>query len=67
VPFAFYVAHFFLIHSLSILLGVAQASRLAILGAFIVYPKAMDWTARRLPGLGVVLGSCIRSVRWVAA
>jgi len=69
VPFAFYVAHFFLIHSLSILLGVAQgfpASQFFV--PFLLYPKGY--------GLGLtgvylvwvlVLAILYPFCRWVAA
>jgi hypothetical protein len=46
VPFAFYVAHVFLIHTLSVLLGVAQGFRAdQLLTLFLFYP----------PGYGVSL------------
>ena len=39
-PFAFYVAHFFLIHLLSVLLGVAQGFNLKqMMNVFLFYPK----------------------------
>jgi hypothetical protein len=39
-PFAFYVAHFFLIHSFSVLLGVAQGfSVKQMMTVFLFYPK----------------------------
>ena len=47
VPFAFYVAHFYLIHLLSLMLGVAQGyAPRQFLTLFIFYPK----------GYGVGLG-----------
>jgi uncharacterized membrane protein len=40
VPFAFYVAHFFLIHTLSVLLGLAQGFELRqMMTLFLFYPK----------------------------
>ena len=40
VPFAFYIAHFFLIHTLSVLLGVAQGFRASqMMTLFLFYPK----------------------------
>jgi hypothetical protein len=46
VPFAFYVAHFILIHTLSVVLGVAQGFRASeFMTLFLFYP----------PGYGVSL------------
>jgi uncharacterized membrane protein len=40
VPFAFYIAHFFLIHTLSVLLGVAQGFRASqFMTLFLFYPQ----------------------------
>ena len=40
VPFAFYVAHFYVIHVLSVILGLAQGFSLnQMLTIFIFYPK----------------------------
>ena len=40
VPFAFYIAHFFLIHSLSVLLGVAQGFRASqFMTLFLFFPQ----------------------------
>jgi uncharacterized membrane protein len=51
-PFAFYVAHFFVIHCLSVLLGIAQGFKLQqMLNVFLFYPKGYGVT---LPGVYLV-------------
>ena len=68
VPFAFYVAHFFLIHTLSICLGLMQGFQLRqMLTAFLFYPKGYG-----LPLAGVyaawalVIALLYPFCRWVA-
>ena len=47
VPFAFYVAHWFLIHSASILLGVAQGFNVnELMTLFVFFPRAMASVCR---------------------
>ena len=69
VPFAFYVAHFFLIHTLSILLGVAQGFPASdFVAPFFLYPKGYGLG---LPGMYLVwilvLAMLYPFCRWVAA
>jgi uncharacterized membrane protein len=68
-PFAFYIAHFYLIHALSVLLGVVQgfpASQLMTLMVF--YPQGYGLS---LPAVYVVWIAVVAAlyplVRWVAA
>ena len=68
VPFAFYVAHFFLIHTLSILLGVAQGFPASdFVAPFFLYPKGYGLG---LPGMYLVwilvLAMLYPFCRWVA-
>lgn len=68
VPFAFYVAHFFLIHALSILLGIFQGfSASQFFTIFLFYPKGYGLS---LPGVyGVwmlVIVMLYPFCRWVA-
>ena len=62
-PFAFYVAHFYLIHTLSIALGVAQGFAASQILTFMVfYPKGYGLP---LPVVYVVwLRWSRRSIRW---
>ena len=69
VPFAFYVAHFFLIHILSLLLGVTQGfNARQFLAPFFFYPKNYGVT---LPGVYVVwilvMAILYPFCRWLAA
>jgi len=69
VPFAFYVAHFFLIHILSVLLGVTQGfNARQFLAPFFFYPKNYGVT---LPGVYVVwilvMAILYPFCRWLAA
>ncbi len=68
VPFAFYVAHFILIHTLSVLLGVAQGFRASqFMTLFLFYPQGYG-----VPLLGVyvvwlvVIGTLYPWCRWMA-
>jgi len=68
VPFAFYVAHFYLIHALSVLLGLYQGFKLPeMLTIFLLYPKGYG-----VPLAGVyaawllVLAILYPLCRWVA-
>ena len=68
VPFAFYVAHVFLIHTLSVLLGVAQGFRAdQLLTIFLFYPPGYGVS---LPGVYVVWAIVIVTLypycRWMA-
>ena len=68
VPFAFYVAHFYLIHALSVLLGLYQGFSLhEMLNIFLFYPKGYGVP---LPGVYafwvVVLAVLYPFCRWVA-
>ncbi len=68
VPFAFYVAHFFLIHTLSVLLGMAQGfSFLQMKTVFLFYPEGYGLG---LAGVYVVWATVIAVLypfcRWVA-
>ena len=68
VPFAFYVAHFFLIHTLSVLLGLAQGLRLdQMTTVFLFYPEGYGVG---LAGVYVVWALVIALLypfcRWVA-
>lgn len=68
VPFAFYAAHFFLIHGLSILLGVAQGFPASdFVAPFFLYPKGYGLG---LPGVYLVwilvLAMLYPFCRWVA-
>ena len=69
VPFAFYVAHFFLIHTLSVALGVAQGFEVRqLMTVFFFYPKGYGVG---LPGVYAVWLLVIVVLypfcRWVAA
>ena len=69
VPFAFYVAHFYLIHALSVVLGVAQGfDARQFLGIFFLYPTGYGVS---LPGVYAVWALVIVLLypfcRWVAA
>ena len=69
VPFAFYVAHFFLIHTLSVLLGVVQGFEARqMMTVFLFYPKGYGLG---LPGVYVVWVLVVALLypfcRWVAA
>src|SRR4030095_10146851 len=68
VPFAFYVAHFILIHTLSVLLGVAQGFRASqFMTLFLFYPQGYG-----VPLLGVyvvwdmVIVTLYPYCRWMA-
>jgi uncharacterized membrane protein len=68
-PFAFYIAHFYLIHALSVLLGVAQGFAASQFMTFMVfYPKGYGLS---LPLVYVVWIAVVAAlyplVRWVAA
>jgi uncharacterized membrane protein len=68
VPFAFYVAHFYLIHALSVLLGMTQGySASQFMTIFFLYPKGYGVT---LPGVYaawlLVLLMLYPFCRWVA-
>jgi hypothetical protein len=67
-PFAFYVAHFFVIHVLSVLLGVVQGFRIKqMMTMFMFYPKGYGVG---LPGVyavwAVVVVSLYPLCRWVS-
>ena len=69
VPFAFYVAHFFLIHTLSVLLGVIQGfNARQLMTVFFYYPKGYGV---RLPGVYAVWMLVVALLypfcRWVAS
>ena len=69
VPFAFYVAHFFLIHTLSVLLGVLQGfDARQLMTVFFFYPKGYGVG---LPGVYAVWMLVIALLypfcRWVAS
>jgi hypothetical protein len=68
VPFAFYVAHFFLIHTLSLILGRLQGLQLQpMTTVFLFYPKGYGVS---LPGVYaawmLVIGILYPYCRWVA-
>jgi uncharacterized membrane protein len=68
-PFAFYIAHFYLIHALSVLLGVAQGFRASQLMTLMVfYPQGygLSLPLVYVVWLGVV-AALYPLVRWVAA
>ena len=68
VPFAFYVAHFILIHTLSVLLGVTQGFRASqLMTVFLFYPQGYGVS---LPGVYlvwvVVVAILYPFCRWMA-
>jgi uncharacterized membrane protein len=68
VPFAFYVAHLYLIHSISVLLGVAQGFRASqMFTLFFLFPKGYGLT---LPGVYVAWALVVALLyplcRWMA-
>lgn len=68
VPFAFYVAHFYLLHALSVLLGIYQGFGLhEMLTIFMFYPKAYGVSLAGVYGVWVlVLLILYPFCRWVA-
>jgi uncharacterized membrane protein len=68
VPFAFYVAHFYLIHALSVLLGLYQGFRLHdMLTIFLFYPKGYGVPLPTVYAAWlVVLALLYPFCRWVA-
>jgi hypothetical protein len=69
VPFAFYVAHWFLLHAASLVLGVAQGfAASAFMTHFVFYPKGYGVS---LAGVYVVWILAIASLyplcRWMSA
>ena len=68
VPFAFYVAHFFLIHALSILLGLWQGfSASQFFTIFLFYPKGYGLSLSGVYGVWVlVIVMLYPFCRWVA-
>jgi uncharacterized membrane protein len=69
VPFAFYVAHFFLLHVLSVLLGVAQGFRAEQLATFPpFYPAGYGVSLLAVYGVWIaVVVMLYPFCRWVAA
>jgi uncharacterized membrane protein len=69
VPFAFYVAHVFLIHALSVLLGLAQGFRIEqMLNVFLFYPKGYGIGLPGVYGVWIlVIGLLYPWCRWVSA
>lgn len=69
VPFAFYVAHFYLIHALSVGLGLMQGFRLdQMLTVFLFYPKGYGLPLSGVYAVwGLVLVLTYPLCRWVAA
>ena len=69
VPFAFYVAHFFLIHALSVILGVVQGFEARqMMTAFLFYPKGYGLSLAGVYAIWVlVIAILYPFCRWVAA
>lgn len=69
VPFAFYVAHFYLLHFMSVMLGVAQGFDAAQLMTFpVFYPRgygvSLPWV---YVGWAIAIASLYPLCRWMAA
>jgi len=69
VPFAFYVAHFALIHTLSVILGVAQGfSVRQMMTFFLFYPKGYGLSLPGVYGVWLLVVVLLYPFcRWVAA
>ncbi len=68
VPFAFYIAHVILIHTLSVLLGVAQGFRASqFMTLFLFYPQGYGVSsAGGLRRVAVVIAILYPYCRWMA-